>query len=349
MIRMALSRRRQLTAALIVLLAIAVGVVVVVLMSRGGKTVGTPAGPSSVASTPSSAPTASSISAAPILSPLTGRPAPAGRPVLAVKIDNVPPARPQTGLGQADVVYVEPVEGGLSRIMAIFSASQPARIGPVRSARESDLELLRQYGHPGLAYSGANRSVLSLIRAAPVTDLSPDRVSSAYSRSSAHQAPHNLYVDPRVLLKRGQGLSVAKSIGFQFGDRPESEGTPTKRKVVRYGAASTAFSWSSTRHRWDVTLDGQAAKTTDGGRLGASTVVVQYTRITSSALHDVLGNTTPYTHTVGSGQAIVLRDGVAIQARWSRPTAESGTAFTTSTGGLLPFAAGPVWVVFVRS
>lgn len=282
-------------------------------------------------------------------SPFTGRSAPTGQPVLAVKIDNVRPARPQTGLDRADLVYVEPVEGGLSRIMAIFSAGLPTRIGPVRSARESDLELLAQYGRPGLVYSGANRTVQSAIGAASVVDLSQDRVPSAYHRTSAKAAPHNLLVDPRALLSHARGISAAADIGFRFGARPSDSsdrGTPIKRKVVRYGAASTTFTWSARRRQWDVTLDGRAATSTDGVRLGAATVIVQNTEITSSALHDVLGNATPYTHSVGSGTALVLRDGVAIPARWSRPSAGVGTTFTTTAGASLPFAVGQTWVVF---
>jgi DUF3048 family protein len=324
--------------------AAVVGVGLVVL-DENGSTPQTPAR-STGSATPgrTSAPTT-----APAVSPFTGLPAPSGRPVLAVKIDNVRPARPQTGLDRADIVYVEPVEGGLSRIMAIFSSRLPARVGPVRSARESDLELLAQYGRPGLVYSGANRSVQSKIRKAPVVDLSQGRMPGAYRRSSSKAAPHNLFVDPRVPAERGKGIGAAKDIGFRFGALPAGVGSPTTRKAVRYGAARTAFSWSAKRKRWDVTLDGRAATTTDGGRLGAGTAVIQYTKITSSAQRDVLGNSTPYTRTVGVGTALVLRDGLAVEARWSRPTADAGTSFTTTTGAPLPFAAGQVWVVFAAA
>ena len=86
-----------------------------------------------------------------LLSPFTGEPVQALGPVLAVKIDNLAPARPQTGLTGADIVYVLPVEGGLSRFLAVFSSHSPPVIGPVRSAREDDLELLRQFGRPARA------------------------------------------------------------------------------------------------------------------------------------------------------------------------------------------------------
>jgi hypothetical protein len=283
------------------------------------------------------------------LSPLTGRAAPAGRPALAVKIDNVSPARPQTGIGKADVIYVEPVEGGLSRIMAIFSSQLPVRVGPVRSARQSDLELLGEYGTPGLAYSGANATVLSLIRSSSVINLSPDQVPGAYSRSYARPAPHNLYTDPVTLIAHARGISAAKDIGFRFGPLPSGTGTPATTRTVRYGAARTTFTWSRSARRWLVSLDGRPDVTTDTGRLGAATVVVEYVKITSSGLHDVLGNTTPYTHSIGSGKAVILRDGVAITGRWSRPSAAAGTTFTTTTGATVPFAAGQIWVVFAPS
>ena len=342
-----MSTRTTLSTALAVLLLIATALVTLTLRGRSDDTAAPtapPTGQNQSAGPTGSTPPASTTASQ--LSPLTGKPAPAGQPVLAVKIDNVAPARPATGIGRADVIYVEPVEGGLSRIMAIFSSALPARLGPVRSARESDLELLAQYGRPGLAYSGANRQVLAAIRAAPVIDLSPSSVSAPYRRSSARAAPHNLFADPKALLKTTKPVSAAHDIGFRFADLPAGQGTATKRQTVRYGAASTGFTWSAPRHRWEVTLDGRAATTTDGGRLGASTVVVQYTDITASKLHDTLGNATPYTHTVGSGRAVVLRDGVAIQARWSRPTPDAGTTFSTADGAALPFATGQVWVVF---
>lgn len=343
-------KRTTLTAALAVLVLIAGAALAAMSLSSRDDDTGT----GSTVSAPSTRPgpataTAPAGTTAPELSPLTGKPTRAGRRVLAVKIDNVAPARPQTGLGTADVVYIEPVEGGLSRILAIFSGTLPARVGPVRSARESDLELLAQYGRPGLAYSGANTKVLAAIRSASIVDLSQSNVPAAYRRSSSRRAPHNLFTDPDALLQRATKVSAARDIGFRFGDLPAGQGVPATRETVRYGAASTTFTWSSKRHRWEVTLDGRAATTTDGGRLGASTVVIQYTRITASKLRDSLGNATPYTHTVGSGKALVLRDGVAIDARWSRPKADTGTTFTTAAGASLSFAPGQVWVVYAPS
>lgn len=98
-----------------------------------------------------------------------------GPSVLAVKIDNVRAARPQTGIDSADVVYAEQVEGGLSRLMAVYATKLPKTVGPVRSARESDLELLRQFDRPTLAFSGAQGKLMPLINRAPLVARPPRR------------------------------------------------------------------------------------------------------------------------------------------------------------------------------
>ncbi|MFI1761178.1 DUF3048 domain-containing protein [Streptomyces sp. NPDC020800] len=270
----------------------------------------------------------------------------AGSP-LAVKIDNVSAARPQTGLGAADIVYAEQVEGGLSRLMAVYAGSLPKAVGPVRSARESDLELLRQFDEPTLAFSGAQRALLPLFRQAPLHAESPDEAVGAYYRAPGRAAPHNLYVRPARLLATAPGRA-ALTTGFHYGPAP-SGGTPETSRTVRYPAARFTFTWSAQRGGWLVSMDGTPTTTTDGGRPAPPTVVVQYVKVRSSGYHDVLGNRTPYTETVGSGKAEVLRDGRSFDATWSRPSAAGGTAFTAADGGRMNFAEGQVWVVFAAA
>jgi hypothetical protein len=271
--------------------------------------------------------------------------APTG-PVLAVKIDNASQARPQTGLDQADVVYAEQVEGGLSRLMAVFATKLPPVVGPVRSARESDLELLRQFQEPRFAFSGAQRQLLPLIDKAPLTPEPPDRNAGAYFRDTGKAAPHNLYLRPQRLMSSAPG-TAALTTGFRFGPAPAG-GTPETERVVRFPSARFTFTWSAQQHRWLVAMDGTPTVTADGARVAAATVVVQYVKVRASRFHDVLGNTSPYSETVGSGKARVLRDGRGFDVTWRRASATDGTSFTAADGTPVNFAEGPVWVVLAQ-
>jgi hypothetical protein len=263
--------------------------------------------------------------------------------VLIVKIDNIVYARPQTGLSHADIVYVLPVEGGLSRFMAVFSSDFPPVIGPVRSAREDDLELLRQYGRPAFAYSGATATLLPYIhRTARIVDLF-DGIAGGYFRSNSRIAPYNLYAHTRQLLRQAPQASRAHDIGFRFGP-PPAGGRPTRSASVSYPAASYRFTWSAARRGWLVSMDGAPAVTTDAGRLAPATVVIMHTTVRTSRFLEY-GKPPPYAESVGSGVALVLRGGKAWTTRWSRPSLDGGTIFTTASGRRMTFARGQVWIV----
>ena len=164
-------------------------------------------------------------------SPFTGEPVPGPRLVLAVKIDNLVDARPQTGVSRADIVYVLPVEGGLSGLMAVFSSAFPPVVGPVRSARLQDLEVLRQFGRPAFAYSGAAPTALPTINRARIVNLR-DGLAHGYFRDNRRAAPHNLYAHTSALRAQAQagGASEAHSIGFRFGPAPGG-GKPVRARV----------------------------------------------------------------------------------------------------------------------
>ena len=287
--------------------------------------------------TPSPSPTVQ------LRSPFTGDPVRALNRVLTVKIDNIGYARPQTGLTRADIVYVLPVEGGLSRFLAVFSSHYPPVIGPVRSAREDDLQLLRQFGHPAFAYSGATATLLPYIhRTAGIVDLY-DGITSGYYRDTRRIAPYNLYAHTRQLLAQARGASKARDIGFRFGPPPPG-GKATGSASVSYPAASFRFTWSAAKGRWLVAMDGKSAVTSSGAPLSAVTVVIQHTTVRTSRFLEY-GKPPPYAESIGSGTALVLRDGKAWTTHWSRPSANGGTTFTTASGQRMTFAPGQVWVV----
>ena len=220
-----------------------------------------------------------------LYSPFTGEPVRALKPVLAVKIDNIVTARPQTGLQSANIVYVEPVEGGLTRFMAVFSSRVPTTVGPVRSARESDLYLLPQFGRPAFAWSGATPHLVPFIERAHIADLYALQVNGYY-RISSRVAPENLYANPRTLLKEAPNASKARDIGFRFGAQPAG-GRATGSYTVKYPAATYTFRWSAKAKRWLVWMDGAPGTATEGGQLGGATVIIQDVYIGEVAVRGV--------------------------------------------------------------
>jgi hypothetical protein len=309
----------------------------------GGSRAAAPRAPGGPAeTTPAPAPTG------PATHPFTGGRTGLRNPVLAVKIDNTRPAHPQQGLRSADVIYVEQVEGGETRIMAVFSSRLPSRVGPVRSARISDLHILRQYGTPAFAFSGVQGKMKPYVRRAPLHDVSQDNGSPSYFRVGGRPMPYNLFSSPKALLAQaGKGTSGPKDIGFRFGPAPEG-GEPAKSFTVRWPSDRMSFRWSAKAGRWKVWHSGRPDLAAEGGQLDAPTIVVQYAKTTRSRFHDFLGSYTPLIQTTGTGKAVVLRDGRSYDARWSRPAEDRGTTFTTATGDPMTFATGQVWVVLVN-
>ncbi|MDA3645542.1 DUF3048 domain-containing protein [Saccharopolyspora indica] len=262
-------------------------------------------------------------------------------PVLAVKIDNVAAARPPVGIGAANLIYVEPVEGGYSRLLAIFAGQLPPRIGPVRSARETDAELLPQFGHPTLAYSGAAPELLPRIAAAPLTDASDANEPGAYSRDSTRPVPHNLFLDPAEL---PPGADWPLQNRLVTGPVPAG-GTPTDHYEVHFPSAAVEFSWSQPDQRWQVSMDGEPYAAADTGRLSPPTVVIQQVRERESAIRDAAGNPSPIAETVGTGAVVLLRDGRAFEGTWSRPAPDAAATYTGPSGEPLPVGPGQVWIV----
>ncbi|WP_199547814.1 DUF3048 domain-containing protein [Streptomyces sp. N35] len=279
------------------------------------------------------------------ISPYTGLMAKQG-PVLAVKFDNARRARPHHNLDKADLVYVEKVEGGMSRLMGMYSSQIPKSLGPVRSARESDVELLKQFGRPALAYSGVRSALHKYLKNSPIYVRSHGSLPRAYFRAPGRSAPHNLFVNPAKILKSAPGAWKPTDIGFRFGPAPKG-GTPMAQRTVRYASASHTFRWSPAKKRWYVSFDGAPARLSDGRQMSARTIVIQKVHMPPSKYRDVNGAVTPYIKTVGQGWATVLRDGKAYKSWWMRPNAKSGTKFIQKGGKPMPFAQGQVWVVYV--
>lgn len=268
--------------------------------------------------------------------------------LLAVKIDDTNMAHPQIGVEDADVVYIEQVEGGLTRLAAIYSSVIPTRIGPVRSARISDIDILSQYGRVAFAYSGAQRKLLPVIGAANLEDLGAQHESSKIYTTDANRVqPYAMVLRADLLMQKivEEKLSVdtAKSVGFTFGDRPEA-GVAIEKVVMNWPAATYSAQWSDKESRWLLSHNNRLNLSESGVVLGPTTLVIQLVEITPSEYGDKFGGVTPLSKTVGTGKAYVLRDGEMFTTTWNRAFPESGTSFTLSDGTTMNFAPGQVWV-----
>ena len=268
--------------------------------------------------------------------------------LLAVKIDDTNMAHPQIGLEDADVVYIEQVEGGLTRLAAIFSSRIPKRIGPVRSARISDLDILSQYGRVAFAYSGAQKKLLPVITAANLQDLGAQRQSPTIFTTDPNRIqPYAMVLRADLLMQKIKdetlNVDTAKSVGFVFGDRPDG-GEPITQVVVDWPAATYSAQWSQEQSRWLLSHNKNLNLAESGVVLGPTTLVIQMVRISPSEYGDKFGGVTPLIETVGTGKAYILRDGELFTTQWNRPFADSGTTFTLPDGSTMNFAPGQIWV-----
>ena len=272
-------------------------------------------------------------------------------PVLVVKIDDTKGAHPQMGLEDADVVYIEQVEGGLTRIAAVFSSVIPTRIGPVRSARISDMEIMSQYGRVAFAYSGAQKKLLPVIAAANLQNLGAQAQSpTIYTTDPTRNQPFARVLRADLLMQKiidkGYVIDSARTVGWSFGD-VKSVGVPIERAVLNWPAATYSAIWSASESRWHLTHNNEPDLSETGKTLGPTTFVIQMVSITPSSYSDKFGGVTPFSNTVGTGNGYILRYGKSYTATWSRPTADVGTSWKALDGSEITFAPGQVWVALI--
>ena len=278
-------------------------------------------------------------------SPLSGLPGGEGKPVVMVKYGNSRPDRPHYNLNQADLFYVEEVEWGLTRIAAMFNSKFPSVVGPTRSARISDLELLEQFEAPGLAYSGANDVLLKAIRKSQSISLSPSDRSTFYYRNLSKAAPHNQLLRLSTMMAKETKVGVVKDVGLTFNATPATGGTKTTSFQASWSSARVSGTW--TGKNWIVSFDGSLHRdAVNKGFLTPKTVVMQYVERKETKFGDKFGGKTPLLKSVGAGRAIVLRNGQSFDGTWSRPTNTSGTTFLFA-GAQIPFDVGQVMIVLV--
>jgi hypothetical protein len=274
--------------------------------------------------------------------PLTGVEAPDGvvpdRPALAVKVENLAEARPQAGLQQADLVYEEPVEGGITRFIVVFHCDGVNRVGPVRSARTTDPDVLAQFASPILAYSGAAPHVVNQVEAAPLVPLDETDGGAAYVRDDTRYSPHNLYADTGSLYRTARAGHEAPAPVFVYADELANPARRTTSVHLPFSTYSDVFwTWDRKAGGWLRAHGTEPHVDEAGERVSAANVVVQVVDMTMAGI-------SPNVDLTGTGRAYVFRDGRMIIGRWERKSLEDVTTFVAKDGTEIALAPGRTWV-----
>ncbi len=283
---------------------------------------------------------------------INGLPAEEGteeRRVVAVKIDNHPKARPQSGIQKADAAYEILVEGGLTRFIALFHQSDSDYVGPNRSGRPTDSEVLAPLGGP-FQISGAQSWVKNIFKSDGVNVVYDNGVTTF--RMSHRNGPHNLYTStpaireyaddkgwpdeaPRALYIYGyeptETIEEATTITFDWSNQPNVVWTWDGEQYLRFNG--------TTPHEWVDDREGVH----EAGQIAFDALVVikgdEYTARDPSGR----GSSVPATHTTGSGEALVFHSGGMVDATWERETVQDMIRLVDGEGNDLILPPGRIW------
>ena len=283
------------------------------------------------------------------IAPLTGLPDSSGattlRAALTVKIENTPDAMPQWGITRADDVYEEIVNGGITRLAAIFNSSAPTQIGPVRSVRPTDTQIVYPLG--GIfAFSGGAPYAINSIETAPVKLINQTSAGSAMYRDPKRQAPHNLYAIGASLFAFGGTPTPPQPLFTYRAASKKVKGTILSSFVVNFPSIyPVTWTWNTTTKSWDRSIFGSADITGTGERESPKNVIVMFVNYVNG-----IGTMNSYANLQGSGTAEIFTAGKEIQATWSRGASMSDpVVYKTSTGDVIPMTPGQSWVELLNT
>jgi hypothetical protein len=307
-------------------------------------------------STTTTVPVSTTLGAAAGTAPLTGLPladaAKAARPVLVVKIDNAPKARPQVGLNQADVVVEEKVEDGVTRLFVLFHSNDSDPVGPVRSARTTDITMVTPLHHPLFAYSGTNATFQKLVNRAPLVDVGVSAAPKDYTRHGDRPAPYNLFTNTSALFARKTAASTAPPPLFAYRAAGQPLAAPSAVASAgvhleyrgQHITTVVDYTWDAGSGTWKRVEDGTPH--VDGAKVQVAprNVVVQFVNYHNTGQVDRSGTAVPEAELIGSGDAWIFTDGKVVKGRWSKPSPEAVTAYTGPDGAPVALTPGQTWV-----
>jgi hypothetical protein len=269
------------------------------------------------------------------------------RPALVVKIDNASPARNRhNGLAVADIVFEEIVEGNITRFAAVFHSRDSDPVGPIRSGRSQDVDLLTSLNRPLFAWSGGNPTVERAIGTSTFVDLNPDHTPAYYRGPGS--APHNLYSGtPRLWQEVPFGHPGPPPQQFTYLAEGESfVGDPVAGVDARVGGLDVSWDWSAENAAFMRSQAGRLHVDQQHGPIGAANVILMVVEY----FPDPAETRSPMALTLGNGPAYIFSDGKVIEARWSRlaPT-DPIRLQATGTGEIIPINPGNTWVELMRA
>ena len=274
-------------------------------------------------------------------------------PPLALKIDNAPAALPQEGLHDADIVFEELVEGGLTRFLAIFHSQIPSSVGPIRSARSTDVPLLMPFDGALFGWSGSNWAFRKLLDTVAIRDVGLYRNPSHYWRQTERPPPSNLWIraDQVVNKEKHDPLTSEQLWPYELSDKTDN--SPTRRiKGIQIDWGLTKIS-----HQWDAMLNGWA-RSQNGDRhialnaegeqqqLAPANLIIQFTKYVLTNEEDANGVRIPLgLVSEGSGTAWILKDGEIIEGRWNKANVTVHSEFVDDAGRAVAMSPGATWVL----
>ncbi len=302
--------------------------------------------------------TTTSTTAPPPTCPLTGAAAPMGsipqRPAMAVKIDNYPAGRPQSGLDKADIIFEEPVEGGITRFAAVFQCNDAALIGPVRSARNIDIGILGQLGNPLLAHVGGINPVLANINASPIVNVDLGASDSLMIHPSGRVPPDADFTSTAIVYGTHPNMTTPPQPLFTYEDNTPAGGSAVSTVNIDFsGTSNVTWKFNPALHAFQRFYNGtQPDMLVNGVQNTAANVVVQYVQISYGpwAENEEGGlEVQAALYPNESGTAVIYRSGYAFPATWHRTTLGSPTQFVDAAGNQIPLQPGQTWVELVPS
>ena len=272
------------------------------------------------------------------------------RPALLVKIDNDQKARPQIGLSEADMVIEMLVEGNITRFGAVFHSVLPDPVGPIRSSRTSDFDLLRGLNTPLYASSGGNAGTMTGLRNVSAVNVTNNRLTNPYFRDRSRRGPHNLFVPAPALYDYVTEAQEAPEPWFQYradGDSVENQSQPQSGPVtITYsGRRWVTHEWDPVLRGWARTQDGSPHTDILGDQLAPPNVVIMVARYGTSRADA----SSPELISVGTGEAYVLTDGELVEGTWERADAEATPTLLDSNGDEILLTPGQTWVLYPKA